>query len=123
MLECGQGRGRTADTRIFSPLLYQLSYLTATPPPISERDEVSDSTSSRVVVKPSKPRPDFPLFPDATKRWAKKIRGKTYYFGPWADPDGSLKRYVDEKDYIHAHGRRPPAGTGGTTIRDMVNTV
>jgi hypothetical protein len=25
----GQGRGRTADTRIFSPMLYQLSYLTA----------------------------------------------------------------------------------------------
>ena len=24
----GQGRGRTADTRIFSPMLYQLSYLT-----------------------------------------------------------------------------------------------
>ena len=23
----GQGRSRTADTRIFSPLLYQLSYL------------------------------------------------------------------------------------------------
>jgi hypothetical protein len=23
----GQGRNRTADTRIFSPLLYQLSYL------------------------------------------------------------------------------------------------
>ncbi len=26
----GRGRGRTADTRIFSPLLYQLSYLTRT---------------------------------------------------------------------------------------------
>ncbi len=26
-LNGGQGRGRTADTRIFSPLLYQLSYL------------------------------------------------------------------------------------------------
>jgi hypothetical protein len=25
----GQGRDRTADTRIFSPLLYQLSYLAA----------------------------------------------------------------------------------------------
>jgi hypothetical protein len=25
--ESGQGRNRTADTRIFSPLLYQLSYL------------------------------------------------------------------------------------------------
>ena len=26
----GQGRSRTADTRIFSPLLYQLSYLAST---------------------------------------------------------------------------------------------
>jgi len=26
----GQGRNRTADTRIFSPLLYQLSYLATT---------------------------------------------------------------------------------------------
>jgi hypothetical protein len=25
---CGDGRDRTADTRIFSPLLYQLSYIT-----------------------------------------------------------------------------------------------
>ena len=24
---CGQGQNRTADTRIFSPLLYRLSYL------------------------------------------------------------------------------------------------
>lgn len=27
VLWCGQGRDRTGDTRIFSPLLYQLSYL------------------------------------------------------------------------------------------------
>ena len=26
LLECGTGRNRTADTRIFSPLLYRLSY-------------------------------------------------------------------------------------------------
>ncbi len=26
---CGTGRNRTADTRIFSPVLYQLSYRTA----------------------------------------------------------------------------------------------
>ena len=32
----GQGRGRTADTRIFSPLLYQLSYLAA-PRAISDK--------------------------------------------------------------------------------------
>ena len=27
----GQGRNRTTDTRIFSPLLYQLSYLAESP--------------------------------------------------------------------------------------------
>jgi hypothetical protein len=27
MIDGGQGRNRTTDTRIFSPLLYQLSYL------------------------------------------------------------------------------------------------
>ena len=31
-LFCGDGRDRTADTRIFSPLLYQLSYITLSPP-------------------------------------------------------------------------------------------
>ena len=29
--DCGVGRDRTADTRIFSPLLYRLSYRTACP--------------------------------------------------------------------------------------------
>lgn len=45
------------------------------------------------MQKPSKPNPDFPLFPHSTRRWAKKIKGKFHYFGPWNDPEGSLRNY------------------------------
>ena len=79
------------------------------------------STSARVPAKVSKPRPDFPLFPHASGRWAKKIRGQFQYFGAVADdPKGkaALEKWLEQKDDLLA-GRRPRPKTDGLTIREL----
>jgi integrase len=78
-------------------------------------------TRSTPGCKPAKPYPEFPLFAHGAGYWAKKIRGKTHYFGPWSDPDGAIEQYNAQKEDLHA-GRKPREHTpDGLTVKRLCN--
>ncbi len=80
------------------------------------------STAPGPSGKPAKPYPEFPLFAHAAGVWAKKIRGKLHYFGPWDDPDGALNKYLEQKDDLHA-GRTPRPDPAALTVKGLANAL
>jgi integrase len=77
-------------------------------------------SNKRPEAKPEKPYPDFPLFPHANGQWAKKINGKPFYFGIWAEPDKAVARYDRERDALYA-GRKPQTTGEGVTVKQLTN--
>ena len=80
--------------------------------------------NSTLPAKPAKPSPDFPLFPHASGRWAKKVRGKLHYFGKWThDPTGEAAKalWEEQKNDLLA-GRTPGRPTvDGLKLKDLCN--
>ncbi|NOY41571.1 MAG: phage integrase family protein [Planctomycetes bacterium] len=83
---------------------------------------MANSTKPPQAAKPEKPYPNFPLYPHRNGQWAKKIRQKTYYFGPWPDWNVALERYEAEQDKI-AKGEpiQPLSESASLTVGDLFN--
>lgn len=84
---------------------------------------MANSIVKKPASKPAKPYPEFPLYAHATKRWAKKIRGRTHFFGPWADWQAALERFQYEIDYLRQGKTPPPRDQTALTVEDLVNSM
>lgn len=94
-----------------------------------------NSIGKQPACKPSKPYPDFPLYPHNSKRWAKKIRGRTHFFGRWrdgwkdkpeeyqADWQAAYARYQHEMPYLLRGKTPPPMHSTALTVGNMVNAM
>jgi integrase len=84
-------------------------------------DHPTAPADSRQSGKPAKPFPDFPLFPHATGRWAKKVKGKLRYFGRWDDPAGALREYQEFLEGNPADKSRPPCPEDGKPAKPSLD--
>lgn len=92
------------------------------------------SGGKTATSRPPKPYASYPLYAHPSGNWAKKVRGRFYYFGKWGRrvdgelvvlPDGggwkaALELYKAQADDLHA-GRTPRTSSDGLTVAELCN--
>jgi integrase len=78
---------------------------------------------STVLAKPDKPYPEFPLYAHNTKRWAKKVKGRTVFFGPWDNWQAAFEHYEYAMPYLKQGKTPPPRDEQALSVGDMVNLM
>ncbi len=72
------------------------------------------------TLKPAWPFPHrATLFAHNNGSWAKKIKGRMVYFGPWRDPKAALDKFIREQAALYEGVR--PVEASPLTVREMVN--
>lgn len=77
---------------------------------------VSHSNRSR----PSNPYPSFPIYAASNGQWCRKIAGKHYSFGVWADYKAALKKHNAEYPFLK-DGIAPPESLESWKVADVIN--
>lgn len=92
-----------------------------TQPVESEIPSVTDSIGKPPICKPEKPYPEFLLYAPARKRWAKKIKGRTHFFGPWDHWEAAFAENERQASYLHSGRPVPPKQADVLTVGILVN--
>ena len=80
----------------------------------------TENQPSLAKIRPDRPK-GFPLFAHCCGQWAKKVRGRLRYFGPWRDREAAYQRWLAQREDLLAGRPVRPVGPDELLVKDLCN--